>query len=43
MDAQRSFFRRLLENTRCYLFNSEAVDASDILRIISGEPPTSQE
>ena len=43
MDAQRSFFRRLLENTRCYLFNSEAADASDILRIIGGEPPAAQE
>ncbi len=39
IEAQRSFYRRLLENTRCYLFNSGAADASDILRIIQGEQP----
>jgi aspartate/methionine/tyrosine aminotransferase len=39
IETQRSFFRRLLENTRCYLFNSGAADASDILRIIKGEQP----
>jgi hypothetical protein len=39
MEAQRHFFRRLLENTRCYLFNSGAADASDIMRIIQGERP----
>ncbi|MGB2906919.1 MAG: pyridoxal phosphate-dependent aminotransferase [Candidatus Aminicenantaceae bacterium] len=40
IEAQRSFYRRLLDNTRCYLFNSGTADASDILRIIRGEQPT---
>lgn len=37
MDAQRGFFRRLLENTQCFLLNSGAAGAEDILRIVTGE------
>jgi len=37
LESQRGFFSRLLENTRCYLFNSGVATADDIKRIISGE------
>jgi aspartate/methionine/tyrosine aminotransferase len=43
METQRSFFRRLLENTRCYMFNSGAAGADDILRILKGERPEPQD
>jgi len=39
LDFQRSFFRRLLENTRCYLFNSGVAGAEDIHRIINPNSP----
>jgi len=37
VEFQRSFFRRLLESTECYLFNSGVASSDDILRIITGE------
>lgn len=37
IDLQKNFFRRLLENTRCYLFNSGVASAEDLKRIITGE------
>jgi hypothetical protein len=36
-EFQRNFFRRLLESTDCYLFNSGAATSDDILRIMTGE------
>ncbi len=39
LDFQRNFFRRLLENTRCYLFNSGVAGAEDILRMINPNTP----
>ncbi len=41
IDYQKDFFRKLLENTSCYLINSGTATADDILRLIS--QPTSQE
>ncbi|MEA3421028.1 MAG: pyridoxal phosphate-dependent aminotransferase, partial [Acidobacteriota bacterium] len=40
MEFQKDFFRRLLENIPCYLFNSGAASAEDIKRIVSGEDKT---
>lgn len=37
MDGQRQFFRRLLNSTSCYLFNSGTAGSDDLLQIISGE------
>ncbi|MBN1223921.1 MAG: pyridoxal phosphate-dependent aminotransferase [Candidatus Aminicenantes bacterium] len=37
LDFQRAFFRRLLERTQCYLFNSGTASPEDIKRIVSGE------
>lgn len=39
LEFQRNFFRRLLENTRCYLFNSGVAGAEDIHRIIHPSQP----
>lgn len=36
MEFQRSFFRRLLETTRCFLVNSAAAKPEDIKKIIMG-------
>ncbi|MFO7866723.1 MAG: pyridoxal phosphate-dependent aminotransferase [Candidatus Aminicenantes bacterium] len=36
MEFQRSFFRRLLETTRCFLVNSAAAKPDDIKKIIMG-------
>jgi len=40
LEAHRNFFRRMLENTRCYLFNSGNAGVEDIKRIITGEKET---
>lgn len=40
MEFQKNFFRRLLENIPCYLFNSGAASAEDIKRIVTGEDKT---
>jgi len=40
MEFQKNFFRRILENIPCYLFNSGAASAEDIKRIVSGEDKT---
>jgi aspartate/methionine/tyrosine aminotransferase len=42
MELQKSFFRRILESTSCYLFNSGVASAEDIKRIVAGEsePPS---
>jgi len=40
MEFQKNFFRHLLENMPCYLFNSGAASAEDIKRIASGEDKT---
>jgi len=37
LEFQKSFFRRLLEKTRCYLFNSGVGSSEDIKRIVTGE------
>ncbi|MBU1187091.1 MAG: aminotransferase class I/II-fold pyridoxal phosphate-dependent enzyme [Acidobacteria bacterium] len=37
MDGQRQFYRRLLNSTSCYLFNSGAASAEDLFQIISGK------
>ncbi|MCJ7679473.1 MAG: pyridoxal phosphate-dependent aminotransferase, partial [Candidatus Aminicenantes bacterium] len=37
MDGQRQFFRRLLNNTSCYLFNSGVASADDLYQIVSGK------
>jgi aspartate/methionine/tyrosine aminotransferase len=37
VEFQRNFFRRLLESTDCYLFNSGVATSEDILRIMTGE------
>ena len=34
LEIQRSFFRRLLENTNCYLFNSGIATSEDIKKIV---------
>jgi len=34
LEIQRDFFRRLLKNTRCYLFNSGVATSDDIKRIV---------
>jgi len=34
IELQRNFFRKLLENTPCYLFNSGVASAEDIKRIV---------
>jgi hypothetical protein len=39
LEFQRNFFRRLLENTRCYVFNSGVAGAEDIQRIINPTQP----
>jgi len=36
-EFQRSFFRRLLESTECYLFNSGVAASENILEILAGE------
>jgi aspartate/methionine/tyrosine aminotransferase len=36
LEIQRSFFRRLLENTNCYLFNSGIATSEDIKKILLG-------
>jgi hypothetical protein len=40
MELERSFFRRLLENTECYLFNSGVASHEDLIRIITGNTQT---
>jgi len=37
MELQKNFFRRLLETTPCYLFNSGVASAEDIIKIVTGE------
>jgi hypothetical protein len=37
LEFQRSFFRRLLEGTECYLFNSGVASSEDMRRLITGE------
>ncbi len=37
MEGQRQFFRRLLDNTSCYLFNSGTASTDDLFQIVSGE------
>jgi hypothetical protein len=43
LESQRNFFQRLLDNTKCYLFNSGVATSDDIIRIITGEPPADSE
>lgn len=42
MELQKSFFRRVLESTSCYLFNSGVASPEDIKKIVTGEsePPS---
>jgi hypothetical protein len=37
MELERNFFRRLLENTECFLFNSGIASPEDLKKIITGE------
>jgi aspartate/methionine/tyrosine aminotransferase len=39
-ELERNFFRRLLENTECYLFNSGVASSEDLKTIITGEERT---
>ena len=40
MELERNFFRRLLESTECYLFNSGVASSEDLKRILAGEAQT---
>jgi len=40
MELERNFFRRLLQSTECYLFNSGVASPEDLKRIITGEAQT---
>ena len=42
MELQKSFFRRVLESTSCYLFNSGVASPEDIKKIVTveSEPPS---
>jgi aspartate/methionine/tyrosine aminotransferase len=42
MELERNFFRRLLESTECFLFNSGVASADDLKRIFTGEKNTGQ-
>jgi len=37
MDFQKQFYRRLIESTECYLFNSGAASVTDLKRLVMGE------
>ena len=37
LDLQKNFYRRLLDSTTCYLFNSGVAAAEDLKKILSGE------
>lgn len=39
LEYQKNFFRQLLQQTKCYLFNSGAATVDHIKRIIRGEAP----
>lgn len=43
IESQRNFFQRLLESTRCFLFNSGVAGSDDIMRIITGEQSSGSE
>lgn len=40
LDLEKNFFRRLLESTECFLFNSGVASPEDLKRILTGEEPT---
>jgi hypothetical protein len=40
MELERNFYRRLLESTECFLFNSGVASPDDLKRIIVGEEQT---
>lgn len=40
MELQKNFFRRLLEITPCYIFNSGVASSEDIKKIVTGETKT---
>jgi hypothetical protein len=40
MELERNFYRRLLESTECYIFNSGVASHEDLKRIIAGETET---
>lgn len=42
LDLQKNFFRRLLDNTSCYLFNSGVATAEDLKKILLGEAETQE-
>jgi aspartate/methionine/tyrosine aminotransferase len=43
MEIERNFFRRLLESTECYLFNSGVASSDDMKRIVAGETQSKPE
>jgi hypothetical protein len=43
MELERSFFRRLLESTECYLFNSGVASPEDLKKIVTGDTQTEPE
>jgi len=38
LDMQKAYFRRLLESTGCYLFNSGVAGAEKLIEIVTGQP-----
>jgi aspartate/methionine/tyrosine aminotransferase len=43
MELERNFFRRLLESTECYIFNSGVASPEDLKRVLTGEAHPGQE